>query len=459
MQGQIGIRRKIWAVFIQQIAAISLAGLLGVYVFVSLLENLVLRELVTREAAGYQRRAQQNPYAPLPQGAFIRSYFAQDPALTGTLLAELQSLKEGYHAPGADRPAVSVVQTANGRVYVVAEQQRLHMLVFWMGFGLLGMILAMVYVTAWLAYRASRRALAPIVMLADTVRSWDPISSDANALLPENLPVTMEADADVVSLAQALHGFAVRLDDYVDRERNFTRDASHELRTPLTVIKVGSEMLLDEDDLPPFARRTITRIRRASRDMEALIDSFLILAREAGVGLPRELFTVNESVREEVARARPLVDDRPVVLMVKEQAVCTLHTSPRAFGVMIGNLIRNACLYTERGSVTVIVDQASVTVEDTGVGMSEEDLAHMFESFYRGSRPGQSDGHGIGLSIVKRLADRLGWEISIASKLGVGTTIRVDFPSLAPEPGRSGDDPRQDGPAREGRERDAPEAE
>lgn len=431
MQNPIGIRRKIWVVFVQQIAAISLAGLLGVYVFVSLLENLVLRELVTREAADYQRRAQEDPYAAPPQGPFIRSYPAAEMADAGPLSGELDPLDEGYHAPSAERPAVSVVQTRAGRVYVVGEQQRLHTLVFWIGFGLFGMILAMVYVTAWLAYRASRRALAPIITLADTVRSWDPNSSDPDALLPENLPVTMEADADVVSLAQALHGFAVRLDEYVDRERNFTRDASHELRTPLTVIKVGSEMLLDEDDLPPFARRTITRIRRASRDMEALIDSFLILAREAGVGLPKERFTVNESVREEVARARPLVDDRPVVLVVKELAVCTLHTSPRAFGVMIGNLIRNACLYTERGSVTVVVDRDSVCVEDTGVGMSEEDLAHMFESFYRGGRSGGADGHGIGLSIVKRLADRLGWEISIASKLGVGTTIRVDFPSGA----------------------------
>lgn len=431
MYRPIGIRRKIWAVFIQQIAAISLAGLLGVYVFVSLLENLILHELVTRESVQFVQRLATDPAALPPQGPFVRSYLLSPSAAAQEAPPGLSHLADGYHGPGANRPAVSVTETPAGRLYVVAEQRQLHALVFWIGFGLFGMILATVYVTAWLAYRASRRALAPIVVLADTVRGWNPTASDADALLPENLPVQMEVDDDVGSLAQALHGFAVRLDEFVDRERNFTRDASHELRTPLTVIKVGAEMLLDEDDLPAFARRTIGRIRRASRDMEALIDSFLILAREGGVGLPEEEFTVNESVREEVERARPLVDDKPVTLGVDERAVCTLRTSPRAFGVMIGNLIRNACLYTERGSVTVTVDRSSVVVEDTGVGMSEEDLAHMFESFYRAGRPGQADGHGIGLSIVKRLADRFGWEISIASKLGAGTTIRVDFPALA----------------------------
>ncbi len=304
---------------------------------------------------------------------------------------------------------------------------------FWIGFGLFAMILGTVYVTAWLAYRASRRALAPIVVLAETVRSWDPKAPDIDALLPENLPVQLEVDEDVGSLAQALHGFAVRLEEFVDRERNFTRDASHELRTPLTVIKVGADILLDEDELPAFARRTAGRIRRAARDMEALIDSFLILAREDGVGLPEEDFTVNEAVREEVERARPLIDDKPVHLSVEERAVYTLHTSPRAFGVLIGNLIRNACMYTERGSITVTIDDACVIVQDTGVGMSEEDLAHLFESFYRGSVRSKGEGHGIGLSIVKRLADRFGWEIGISSQLGAGTTIRVDFPALVQE--------------------------
>lgn len=425
-----GIRRKIWAVFIQQMAAISLAGLLGVYVVASLIESLILREVLVGETAHFVDRLAADPNAPPPRNSFVRGHLAKAGGATPELPAQIVALAPGFHGPAADRPAVSITDTPAGRVYVLSEQRRLHAYVFWICFGLFAIILATVYVTAWQAYRASRRALAPIVVLADTVRGWDPKKPDIAALLPENLPVNVEVDEDVGSLAQALHGFAVRLEEFVDRERNFTRDASHELRTPLTVIKVGADILLDEDDLPPFARRTAGRIRRAARDMEALIDSFLILAREDGAGLPEEDFTINEAVREEVERAQPLLDDKPVHLGVDERAVFTLHTSPRAFGVLAGNLIRNACIYTERGAVTVTIDSACLIVQDTGIGMSEEDLAHLFESFYRGGvRKGE--GHGIGLSIVKRLADRFGWEISISSKLGVGTTIRVDFPALA----------------------------
>jgi signal transduction histidine kinase len=433
MHRPIGIRRKIWAVFIQQMAAISLAGLLGVYVVASLIENLILREIVLRETAQFVERQVDDPATPPPQNSFVRGYLHSATGDTPGLPAEIAGLPPGYHGPSAKRPAVSVADTPAGRLFVVSEQRRLHAFVFWIGFGLFAIILGTVYVTAWLAYRASRRALAPIVVLAETVRSWDPKAPDIDALLPENLPVELEVDEDVGSLAQALHGFAVRLEEFVDRERNFTRDASHELRTPLTVIKVGADILLDEEGLPAFARRTAGRIRRAARDMEALIDSFLILAREDGVGLPEEDFTVNEAVREEVERARPLIDDKPVHLSVEERAVYTLHTSPRAFGVLIGNLIRNACMYTERGSITVTIDEACVIVHDTGVGMSEEDLAHLFESFYRGSVRSKGEGHGIGLSIVKRLADRFGWEIAISSQLGSGTTIRVDFPALVQE--------------------------
>ena len=127
------------------------------------------------------------------------------------------------------------------------------------GMALCGVIIVIVYLTTWMTYRASRRALSPVIALANAVRDWDPKHPDLDALLPENLPV--RADGDVESLAYALHGFATRLEEFVERERAFTRDASHELRTPLTVIKASADMLLDED-VPPFTQRTAQRILR-----------------------------------------------------------------------------------------------------------------------------------------------------------------------------------------------------
>ncbi|TAN01772.1 MAG: HAMP domain-containing histidine kinase, partial [Rhodanobacteraceae bacterium] len=98
---------------------------------------------------------------------------------------------------------------------------------------------------------------------------------------------------------------------------------------------------------------------------------------------------------------------------------------------MVGNLIRNACLYTEQGSVTVEIESDKVRVVDTGSGMSEEDLERAFQPFYRGSRTGRR-GHGIGLAIVRRIADRYGWRVTLESTLGKGTTATAHFPAAQP---------------------------
>jgi signal transduction histidine kinase len=183
--------------------------------------------------------------------------------------------------------------------------------------------------------------------------------------------------------------------------------------------------------MSPFAQRSLARIRRSVREMEALIETFLVLARESDTGLREEDFLANDVVAAEVARYRELLFGKPVELKLVEHARFALHAPPRVFAVMVGNLIRNACLYTEQGSVTVEVESDKVRVTDTGSGMSEEDLERAFQTFYRGSRTGDK-GHGIGLAIVRRIADRYGWDVGLESTLGKGTTAVAHFPAAQP---------------------------
>jgi signal transduction histidine kinase len=265
---------------------------------------------------------------------------------------------------------------------------------------------------------------AAVVALANAVRGWDPNQPDASAFDPASLEVE---DADVAVLARALHALASRLEDFGERERNFTRDASHELRTPLTVIKVAADVLADEENLSNFARRSIGRIRNSVREIEALIEAFLVLARESDTGLPEEDFLVNDVVREEVDRYRDLLGAKPVQLELDEQARFALHAPPRVFAVVIGNLLRNACLYTERGSIVVGIHEGEIRVTDTGCGMGEEDLARAFQTFYKGSRTG-AQGHGIGLAVVRRIADRFRWPVALESAPGRGTVATLRFP-------------------------------
>ena len=420
-----GLRRKIWVAFIVQMTAISFAAVLGVYAAATVIEDVLVKRILLHDATYYFERLAVDPAMAPPDTYFVRGYVARSGTNAADLPAQFHGLGPGYHHTGAERSdIVYVADSGANRLYLSIDASRTHRLVLIFGMALCGMIIVIVYLTTWMTYRASRRALSPVIALANVVRDWDPKRPDLDALLPENLAV--RADGDVESLAYAMHAFATRLEEFVERERAFTRDASHELRTPLTVIKASADMLLD-DDMPPFAQRTAQRIMRAVRDMESLIESFLILARESDSGLPEEDFSVNEAVRDEIERAQPLVEGKPVRVVIEENGTLGLYSSPRAFSVLVGNLIRNACQYTEEGTVTVTVEADRVVVRDTGVGMNEEELARAFVSFFRGDQ-GRGSGHGIGLTIVKRLADRFGWEVGMSSQPDDGTTVSVIFP-------------------------------
>jgi signal transduction histidine kinase len=290
-------------------------------------------------------------------------------------------------------------------------------------------VLVVIYVIAWITYRVSRRAVSPVIWLSNVVQHWDPKRPDVAALAPERLPGDVEGEVRV--LAAALHDFATRIESFVERERDFTRDASHELRTPLTVIRMASELLGTDGELQPHAARSVARIQGAARDMEALIESFLILAREGDTGLPQEDFPVLDVVEDEIEKARPLLADKPVELILDAPQPFALHASPRVLSVMLGNLLRNACHYTERGRITLRVAAGRIEVEDSGIGMSAEELERAFDPFYRaGAR--RDGGQGVGLTIVRRLSTRFDWPVELHSEAGRGTRASIRFPHPLP---------------------------
>jgi len=132
---------------------------------------------------------------------------------------------------------------------------------------------------------------------------------------------------------------------------------------------------------------------------------------------------------------RPMVAGKPVDLRVEHTADFELHAPSTVLAVMLGNLLRNACRYTDAGHVIVRVEPGRVEIEDTGIGMGPEELSRAFEPFYRGTggqTGGREVGQGIGLTIVQRLADRYGWPVRIESELGRGTRAQIQFPDAVP---------------------------
>jgi len=300
-----GLRRKLSVAFMQA-AAISLAAVIGVFAASAVLKHVLIQRALQQEAAHYWDRLARDPGAAVPDTYNMTGYLVP-PQQAATLPATLRPLGPGYHAlPRAQGGALVLVEERGAqRMYLLFKQEQVDSLAFWFGVVPLALVLASVYLTAWLTYRSSRRAVSPVIWLARQVEEFDPQRPDASVLDPRRLPDDVEGET--LTLAKSIHDFAARIGRFVQREHDFTRDASHELRTPLTVIRVAGDMMEADPSLSPSAQRSLRRMQAAGRDMEALIEAFLILAREGDTGLPDEDFEAGEPAREELDK---LVWDR-----------------------------------------------------------------------------------------------------------------------------------------------------
>ena len=284
-------------------------------------------------------------------------------------------------------------------------------------------VVTVIVITTVLAWLATRRLWQPISALAQLVNAWNDDKPDLDPLQPERL--SPHTDADVASLARGLHGFASRIAGYNQRERNFTRDASHELRSPLTVIKMSVDMLGEERGLSDLGNRSVQRIKRATREMETLVEALLILARESDPGADSERFVVNDVLLHEIESARDLLGGRPIELQLDEPARFALQGSRRVFSVLCWQLIRNACQQTEQGRVVITVYPGMLAVSNHATPLAAADNG-------KPSRVHGADRHGFELAIAQRISDRFAWPLELQTLSGHENIARIRFPHPLP---------------------------
>ncbi|MDJ0741298.1 MAG: HAMP domain-containing sensor histidine kinase [Gammaproteobacteria bacterium] len=420
------LKRRISRTFVLQAAAISVAAVISVALAAFVIKQVLVTEALRMEADYFWARYAGDPAFPLPDTRNLHGFLAPigDEA---DLPPGLRGMSDGFHdvPSGADFTTVYVTTRDAQRLYLVFDGERVNELAAYFGLVPLVIVLVVLYLSVWLAFRASHRAVSPITWLAREVNRLDPLAPSTGGFDVSGLPA--DADDEVRVLARALAGLAERLEAFVERERIFTRDASHELRSPLTVIRIATDMLLDRDDLHAQARDAVERIRRSSDEMERLVDAFLLLAREAEQGLPCATVSVNDVVDAEVDKVKLIATGKPIDIMCSAQCRLTVEAPEQAVSSVIGNLLRNAVAYTDSGSVRVEIGRGGVTIDDSGAGMDPGEIAAAFEPYHRGA-PQRHDGHGVGLTIVRRFADRFGWRVSITGRDGGGLRAVVAFP-------------------------------
>ena len=214
-------------------------------------------------------------------------------------------------------------------------------------------------------------------------------------------------------------------------QQRFLSNAAHQLKTPLTVILGAAELLASGKDGDPALReRLLNHILSESRRMDRLSDVLLRLARVGwGEREPRiESLNLRDAAGYAAELVEPLAESAGLGVAVEgEDAYVRADTEWLQEVLLV--LLSNSIQHSSRGGfIHLVVRGAAVTVEDTGVGISPEDLPHVFERFYRGKD--SSDGFGIGLSICKELIERMGGSISIRSQEGVGTALKVRLPEV-----------------------------
>lgn len=421
-----GLPRKIKLAFIGQALVATLVISLGVLLGGIIVRQGLLHSTLRQEAAAFRTAHRADAAHPLPRSRSLTGYLVPPSGQGAGLPAQLRNASPGLHAFPDDGRVVYVDPDPSGTLYLMYDSRMIDRAVFSTAATSLLLALLAMYLTSWLTYRTSKRLVAPVSWLANVVTHWDPRQPDASVVSTERLPV--DSAMEVRRLAHALRGMARRVAEFVQRERDFTRDASHELRTPLTVIRVATDLMLAEPELPPRQQRSLGRVQRAARDMEAVIEAFLVLARESEVDPQSEQLAVREIIEKEVERARPLLEGRPVSISVQDNGAPELFAPRHVLNVMVGNLLSNATRYTERGQITVVLAPDRIEVRDSGIGMDPDALSKAFDPFFRVDTE-RLEGKGIGLSIVRRLGERFGWPVSLSSTLGEGTTAVIHFPA------------------------------
>jgi len=224
---------------------------------------------------------------------------------------------------------------------------------------------------------------------------------------------------------------------------DFLAVMSHELRTPLTAI-MGYEELLSDGITGPVTelqRQQLGRINASARHLLGLIDEILTFAR-VDVGRERvrwESMSVNHTLGDAAALVEPMASAKSLKLVVKllneDQSIQTDGTKSRQ---MLVNLLSNGIKFTEKGEVllgcAVSDGVLEVSIADTGVGIAAENIEYVFEPFWQAEQTAtrKTGGTGLGLSVTRKLARLLGGDVTVASRMGAGTTFLLTLPMKAP---------------------------
>jgi two-component system heavy metal sensor histidine kinase CusS len=236
-------------------------------------------------------------------------------------------------------------------------------------------------------------------------------------------------------LASAFDAMLDRLEDSFRRLSQFSADLAHELRTPIANIRGESEVALTRSRTPEEYRHVVESVLAECERLSGLIDNLLFLARaEAADGkLERIRFDAAEAARKVMTYYEPVAEERHV--SIRCEGGGDIYAEPMLFSRALSNLVENALRFTPDGGEIVIAISANsadaeVAVSDNGSGIPAKHLPQIFDRFYRVDSSRSSRGTGLGLALVKSIAELHGGSVDATSEEGRGTRVVLHFPGV-----------------------------
>ena len=292
-------------------------------------------------------------------------------------------------------------------------------------------------------YRKIRKTLKPLddlALKADEIsrltfdeQKFHRIEDAITHMSPEDEKALSLGDEDLMGIEQAMNNLIKRMHDTYNQQARFVNDASHELRTPIAVIE-GYANMLDrwgkEDEA--VLDESIAAIKNESAHMKYLVEQLLFLARgDSGKNVMKFAdMSLNDTMREIYEESLMIDEEHPYRFAEPEENI-HINGDASMLKQAVRILVDNAAKYTEKGDeIKLSVGRNDegrpyLQVQDSGIGMAEADVQHMFERFYRSDEVRKTQGTGLGLSISKWIVDRHKGHFEILSRTELGTRIRI----------------------------------
>ena len=269
--------------------------------------------------------------------------------------------------------------------------------------------------------------------LSNIIQNMDDITS-------ENLDKRLEdpgSNDEIQRLTLTFNNLLDRLQQSFKRERQFIEDIAHELKTPIATLKGGIELTLSKDRSKLEYEKTLEETLIDTDKISNLVKNLLDLA---WVGASH-----NETINKQFNLSKLLYDLSQITTKLGQQKKINvsfdLEPKIKIFGDegkinrALVNIIENAIKYTPNGkkisvSLKLVNKNAIMEIKDEGVGIAKEDLSHVFERFYRGSKSTKTLGSGLGLAIAQGIINAHGGSVKILSKIGTGTLVKVYLPTI-----------------------------